>query len=241
MATVSRADAGREAERTRQKLLATEAAMVIALRRATRAELSITRVRRGPAFVFDSLESLRARWSPLILQSRRAARVAGAQRLMREAKVFDLALRLPGRAAMAATVAHDQLRAGRASQWLASRLQRRTVAESAGGVVDFDAAVRGAARKLESDFTAVASTENSTAFNAERRMVASTAEVQMLRVWDAELDKLTCEICFGLDGTIVGMGESFPGGVSPGGVHPRCRCVDLIFPAEFRNIYERAA
>lgn len=46
-------------------------------------------------------------------------------------------------------------------------------------------------------------------------------------VWSATLDRGTCPVCWGLDGTMVPIGKEFPGGERPGDVHPSCRCMPM--------------
>ena len=55
--------------------------------------------------------------------------------------------------------------------------------------------------------------------------------IVLAKVWDARLD--ACPKCRDLDGQIRPMGISFRGGVVPGGVHRRCRCIGgaLVLPA----------
>lgn len=86
-----------------------------------------------------------------------------------------------------------------------------------------------------------ATTEVAEAFNVAReRALAETLwqhpslAYELFKVWDATLDKRTCEVCGGAHGTIVRIGEPFPDGV-PGQVHPRCRCQEHLLTR-----YERA-
>ncbi len=79
----------------------------------------------------------------------------------------------------------------------------------------------------ESRVKSTATTETFSAASAERDAAAQSTklyQLEVLRVWDARLDKMTCFTCFNLDGTIVGLNEQFPGGYYPGSVHVRCRC-----------------
>ncbi len=46
----------------------------------------------------------------------------------------------------------------------------------------------------------------------------------MTQRWDSSLDSRLCEICYGLHGEIVEIGESFPGGYEHPPAHPNCRC-----------------
>lgn len=84
----------------------------------------------------------------------------------------------------------------------------------------------GAPGALDVRLATIGVTENAEAFNHERRdAVAQLAErYALVEVWDATLDKRTCEECLKLDGTRAPVGVGFPGGAVPGAVHPRCRC-----------------
>lgn len=74
----------------------------------------------------------------------------------------------------------------------------------------------------------IAITENAQAFNEQRRNAvldfAAKRDVRLVEIWDATLDKRTCEVCMGLDGSESIDGEGFDGGQVPGAVHPMCRC-----------------
>lgn len=127
----------------------------------------------------------------------------------------------------------DAFRSKRAADSYAARWLRK-----AEELKDVKAASAETAGSLER--TAV--TESSEAFNTGRakylRLVSST---HLLKIWDAELDALVCEICAGADGTIVGINEFFPQG-TPGAVHPYCRCIFSIISAiESVDYYDIAA
>jgi hypothetical protein len=89
-------------------------------------------------------------------------------------------------------------------------------------------AAQAATSKTEGSLRRIAVTENAEAHNtgkaaAARRLPA----LGLLRVWDAQLDKLTCPICARMDGTIVGIREPFSIG-EPGTIHPWDRCTFTI-------------
>jgi hypothetical protein len=70
----------------------------------------------------------------------------------------------------------------------------------------------------------IAISEASQSFNQERRAIVReqiATRSGVTEIWDAQLD--ACQVCDWLNGKRTVMG-SFPGGQSPGGVHPRCRC-----------------
>ena len=89
------------------------------------------------------------------------------------------------------------------------------------------AAARARAPALER----IAVTETASAFNDERRrayadLAKSSLAPELFKVWNAVLDRRTCSFCFGKDGQVRGLHESF--GETPP-VHPNCRCiVDVV-------------
>lgn len=48
--------------------------------------------------------------------------------------------------------------------------------------------------------------------------------------WDATLDLKLCQICRGMHGEIVPVGQPFSDGLVPGDVHPNCRCEPAFVP-----------
>jgi hypothetical protein len=91
-------------------------------------------------------------------------------------------------------------------------------------------AIRQCDSRLEMD----AATETADAFNDEYRTETddiarhwqrhSTLYALPLKIWDATLDRLLCERCASVAGTIRPWGVPFPRGQRAGSVHPRCRC-----------------
>lgn len=149
------------------------------------------------------------------------------------------------------TVAVDAARAQKASAWLAKRFRDR-LAKDPDVATDTARAVRHAAVKQAADLQSSVSYETATAFNEERRIVAGSAYrtparptepvsyVELVKLWDAVLDRHTCGVCSDADGTIVGLHDEFPQG-SPGAVHGRCRCIEIIVPRELRLEFREAA
>lgn len=183
----------------------------------------------------QTAEWLRAGWSRDVYESVRLTRQKAAQRLVNELAGYDVELSASA-ATGQASAALDAQRAKRAGRWLSERWSKR-VGSSLDLSRDTAKAAKVANVKTASDIVGTASYENATAFNAERRAMAwSVTETRLVRVWDAKLDKRTCPTCSGLDGHIVDVGETFPGGANPGSVHGRCRCVDVIVPAEFSKL-----
>ncbi len=90
-----------------------------------------------------------------------------------------------------------------------------------------DDALRLAGQMLARRLERAAATETASAFNDERRHVyrdiaRSPLADETVKVWSAVLDRKTCAFCFGKDGQVRAMHESF-GAVPP--VHPNCRCI----------------
>jgi hypothetical protein len=84
-----------------------------------------------------------------------------------------------------------------------------------------------AARARAGSLERIAVTETASAFNDERgRVYADLAKSSLaseyFKVWNAVLDRRTCAFCFGKDGQVRALQESF--GETPP-VHPYCRCV----------------
>jgi hypothetical protein len=81
-------------------------------------------------------------------------------------------------------------------------------------------------KRIDNRLVTIGITENSSAYNAEHRqsIIDQAERLDLIEVWDATLDSRTCEHCEGLNGTEAVNGE-FPGGVVPGQVHARCRCL----------------
>jgi hypothetical protein len=84
-----------------------------------------------------------------------------------------------------------------------------------------------AARARAPGLGRIAATETASAFNDERRrafddLAKSSLAPELFRVWSAVLDRKTCAFCFGKDGQVRALHESF--GASPP-VHPNCRCI----------------
>jgi hypothetical protein len=84
----------------------------------------------------------------------------------------------------------------------------------------------GAIRAIDNRLATIAITENSTAFNAQRQVIAeSIAErFDLVEIWDATLDQNTCPDCWGMNGEVAIVGAGFASGFQPGTVHARCRC-----------------
>jgi hypothetical protein len=85
-----------------------------------------------------------------------------------------------------------------------------------------------AARARLGALARIAVTETASAFNDERRRIygdlaKSSLAPELFKVWNAVLDRRTCAFCFGKDGQVRTLHESFGGETPP--VHPNCRCI----------------
>jgi hypothetical protein len=80
-------------------------------------------------------------------------------------------------------------------------------------------------KRIDQRLIQLAVTENSNAYNLEHRnaVIDLADHAGLVEVWDAELDKRTCDTCASLDGSEALNGE-FEGGLVPGNVHTNCRC-----------------
>lgn len=102
--------------------------------------------------------------------------------------------------------------------------------------------IKAASAETAGSLERTAVTESSEAFNTGRskylRLISST---HLLKVWDAELDALVCEICAAANGTFIGIHEFFSQG-TPGAVHPNCRCVfNIVSATESDDYYDISA
>lgn len=105
-------------------------------------------------------------------------------------------------------------------------------------------AMRAALEVRRPQLKTLAISEASHAFNESRLHAMVSAQerasllgknLEVLRRWDATLDEHTCPACAAMDGTVVGLDESFAEG-EPGDVHPNCRCVVHYFTREARAV-----
>lgn len=102
--------------------------------------------------------------------------------------------------------------------------------------------------KLERRLELQVVTENAEAWSRARdRSRVTSWDAHLVKMWDAWLDKKTCDVCFRLDGTIVPRNAQFKDPITrvptcPGKIHPRCRCEEQILTlAEARRLGMRAA
>lgn len=205
-----------EAEKNRRQMLAAEAAALVLLLR-----------RRDGAV--DGAGSLAARALRLeqamragIVETRSAARQAATRRIRNE--LLTLGIRSEVAARNAAAVAVDVARATRiaanyARDWLVKASRSEAMAASVA---------------MRSRTVTIAATETASSYNDGRASYLQRLprqRVELLKAWDAVLDRRTCPVCSSADGAIVGFRENFPSG-EPGSVHPLCRCTETILRAD---------
>lgn len=83
---------------------------------------------------------------------------------------------------------------------------------------------RGGIGLVDTRLETIAISENSQAFNQQRRAIANqiAERFDLVEIWDSRMD--ACDVCWGLNGSESFVGQGFPGGEYPGDVHPRCLC-----------------
>lgn len=202
-----KAETEREAEETRRQNVAAELAALLLLRRAVSRSLETSRPE-------PSLDLI-----PAILHTRLAARQRSLSRLRAELEL-DLPL-------MGPELAYDLARAR-----MTARGYERALVSYARAA---DGDIKAAARRADHKLVTAAATDSNEAFNHQReqaaRRIVEERGFGVWKVWDSTLDKLTCPVCERAHGSAVPAHEEFPLG-RPGGVHPRCRCVERLLTAD---------
>lgn len=213
-------------------LAAESAALLLLLRRRNEAVTLGLRSRRSLSFTAELVESA-VRTG--IADSRALSRAAGLSRLRAEAAQvgYDITGRTIELAERVRDAARARLYAGNyARLWL-------TKARSVDGKPSTAAVIAEKATRARLDTIGI--TESSEAFTRGRsRALQEARVVDLLKVWDAVLDKATCPLCRDADGTIVFARDRFPLG-EPGSVHPRCRCNWSLIGTSERVVFELAA
>lgn len=223
----------RERERARKKsqraMLAAEAALVLAMRRAV-AQTVASAPRLGAAAL------LRRAVLSVLRAAQKSTRARSNKTLKRE-----IAAALDGEIDLAdAIVEGDRKRALHVARQLAKRWKKRTAEHVAGGS-PYRKAAKAAAKEVQPYLELVSRTEVAAAFNAERESVLrrtveftkrARGHLMLFKVWDAEMDERTCQVCDGMHGTVVRVDEDFS---IPMPAHPRCRCMTsvLLLPSTF--------
>lgn len=162
----------------------------------------------SPAAIASSID---AAWRIAILHARALARAAGMRRLAAELRSMGVPPRVVN--ATIEEVVRDTLRASTIADNYSKRW--RKAADSKG--------VELANATTDGSVSVIAVTESAEAYNGGRLAALRAYGVQVMRVWDAVLDRQVCPVCEESDGNIVGVNEGFPNG-EPGAVHPNCRC-----------------
>jgi len=181
-----------------------------------------------------------------LVRGRAQARIAARGRLEAELEAVGLSA-----AIIAALSRHagakrerlddDKLHAQAAADSLASQWRTVAIAAALSAVArgrDPSDAIAGSARLVRTRSDRTAETEAGQAYNdehfgalddavqADESFAAALEEARIMREWSALAD--ACPSCAPLDGTRVGLPEPFPGGVEPGTMHPRCRCIAVL-------------
>lgn len=182
--------------------------------------LLMSRVRRR-----DDAASIRDRLTRTIYSVMTSARSASRTRIIAELSSYGINVTptLPGASAALDMKRAGDLATGYVSDWV-------EIVDSSGE--DLRKAKRRASRKLRHRIVTIAITESDLTYNDERDKVAihnADRLQEFVKAWDASMDKRTCSICEGMDGTWINTSESWPSG-PPGSAHPRCRCYESIVP-----------
>jgi hypothetical protein len=190
----------------------------------------------------EASSALRTRLGPLLLETRRAARVAGSRALAKElavaAKVAaDYGVELPGTTEIAPLAEVDREQ----TTSLAADYAESVIAkahEGRGTGVTLSDVVKALTYRVDR----LAATETAQAFNGQRVMAERAYRAQyagtqwfpaMVKVWDATLDRRVCRVCTGKAGQVRPWGISWAG-LEPGQPHVNCRCTSMML---FAPIY----
>jgi hypothetical protein len=205
----TKADLETQAKKNHKAHRAAEAATLALLLRARTDAVSA-----GNGNVAATAVALRPRLRDAIVLGRQGAGERGIERLVKEGASVGASFRASSLDPVDGFYV-DWQRAVRASRSYSDAWLRKAV--ELDDVKAATAVTRGSVERI-------AVTESSEAFTSARTRVARTdSSAELMRVWDASLDRRTCEVCEGANGTIVGVRESFPAG-EPGSVHSFCRC-----------------
>lgn len=116
--------------------------------------------------------------------------------------------------------------ATRAQQIAQNHLSQVRVAEAKARVAEVANPAAKALAETEYRVRTIAASETFSAASEERltaaREVQSELGIVIEKEWNAEGD--SCPVCADLDGTVVAVNDSFPGGGEPGSAHAGCRC-----------------
>lgn len=174
---------------------------------------------------------LQVRLGGIVVDRRLEVRKAAAARLRAELAAASIALTIPASEARVAAAA-DQAYAEAAAATLASAWQAQAVAM--GARADEPArAIEKTRLLMRPRIARTAATEMASAYNEEHRASLERAiekdsalkraldEGRIIRVWDAYLDRRTCDACEARHDREVDFGDEPP-------LHPNCRCIVTI-------------
>lgn len=224
-------------------LLATEARARLhvhaELSRALRAKLPAFRAaadRHGAAV--DLACKLEDAATLAVVLARRAARAESRKHFAAELVVAGGDVSLLGETADDA-LPTDAARAVVAGKSLSAAWLMATLTGLSAGGEDVDPAqvALTALDQLAPRLDTLAATEVADAFGDERSDASDAYAAEAtrrwlpvpLKVWDAAHDRKLCVRCAALDGQVRPFGFAFDGGLVPGRVHPRCRCLEKVW------------
>lgn len=167
-----------------------------------------------PTGIADKIEAV---FRLAIPDARELSRLAGLSRLRAEAASVGFTLAKTAHT-LTTEAARDIVRAKATATSYANRwLRNATGDKTAQAAANASSVTKGSVARI-------GATENAEAFSGGRKAALENVKRPgLLRVWDSTLDKATCPVCRGAEGTIVGIREPFPIG-EPGATHPWCRC-----------------
>jgi hypothetical protein len=219
----------RSFEAGREAMLANEAAAVARLKATTRASIGPSKSATRDTLVVAVAQS--------VTVTRDRARKSGRESLERDAVIAGASIAiLPTNRRK-----YDEDRAFAIATRFADDWERK-----ASGL-DHDTALD----QLGSRLDLIGITESAESFNDERDIIITrlappeerrAASVIPFKIWDATMDKRTCQVCSRAHHTVVPFWMSFPDG-RPGGAHPRCRCYEglIVLPIWFDYEVDQAA
>lgn len=128
--------------------------------------------------------------------------------------------------------------ASRSYEIARSHVAQVKFAEAKAAVEGLENPARQALIATEYRVRSIAATETFHAASEERltaaREVQSELGIVLEKEWNAQHD--SCPVCVSLDGTVVGLNDTFPGGTEPGGAHVGCRCWLELLTREGRKV-----
>lgn len=227
-----------QAEKTRERLALVAGAALVLLRKKRNATV-LAGLDSGLPIPLIA-HKLRRSLALSVAEARTYSRDAGIKRLSSEIVSADLKAVIQvntERAATHAQAARDLIRGRAAADGYAKRWETKAVGDTA------EEAAAAASADTAGSLKRIAVTESAESFNESRldeaREAAADTGIDLYRRWDAQSD--SCPECSDLDGSVVGLDESFSDG-EPGSIHPSCCCSwELLTAAEAGESRDKAA